>query len=81
MLFHIVNIGYYVSLALETTLNEGIHFERRIFHTTFATVNHVNNILILLLVSRYFHLVTYITTGGQKGRYDCLCGEEESKLY
>ena len=24
--------------ALETTLREGIHFERRIFHSTFATV-------------------------------------------
>jgi enoyl-CoA hydratase len=26
-----------VNAAYETTLNEGVHFERRLFHSTFAT--------------------------------------------
>ena len=29
-----------VNQAYESTLTEGLHFEKRLFHTTFATVSH-----------------------------------------
>lgn len=43
-----------VNMAYETTLQEGLHFEKRTFHATFATVWLLNNLSISFKLMNLF---------------------------
>jgi hypothetical protein len=62
-------------IAFELSLSSGLLFERRLFHSTFATASDYN--------------IPYNTTtnqpanptDGPNGRHGCLCGEKKAKVY
>lgn len=60
--------------AYELSLAEGLHFERRAFHSLFATKDQKEGALIGFRVTRtHDHACS--------SRHGCVCGEEEAVVY
>lgn len=67
-----------VNTAYETTLHEGLKFERRTFHATFSTVNAAVHCAIVCngkLIAKFYFYIYFQISERSEGRHDCICRE------
>lgn len=69
--------------AFELSLAEGLHFEKRLFHATFATVSrgvHLRAVEGGLIWLSFNMMMFFLLTGRPQRRHDSLCGEERGQF-